>query len=111
MMRSRLGRSVFIAVACLMALPASGWAQGSSIAGTVRDTSGGVLPGVTVEVSSPALIEGTRTTVTDGAGVYRVVDLRPGAYTVTFTMQGFATIRRTDVEVPAEFTVTLNGEM
>src|SRR5688572_20047764 len=100
MIRNRLGLSVLIAWACLLAWPAAAWAQGSSVAGTIKDTSGGVLPGVTVEVSSPVLIEGSKTTTTDGAGVYRVVDLRPGIYTVVFTMQGFATVRRTEVEVP-----------
>jgi hypothetical protein len=74
-------------------LPAAAWAQ-SSITGVVKDTSGAVLPGVTVEASSPALIAGSSTAVTDSQGLYRIVDLRPGPYTVTFTLPGFATIRR-----------------
>jgi protocatechuate 3,4-dioxygenase beta subunit len=71
-----------VAFACLVLLPSAVQAQGS-ITGVVRDTSGAVLPGVTVEASSPALIEKTRTVVTDGTGQYRLVDLRPGSYTVT----------------------------
>src|SRR5678816_755992 len=84
-------------VACsslLIALiPAQLHAQ-SAIAGTVKDTSGAVLPGVTVEVASPVLIEKSRTAVTDGSGQYRIIDLRPGLYTVTFTLGGFATVIR-----------------
>jgi Carboxypeptidase regulatory-like domain len=64
------------------------------IAGTVRDSSGAVLPGVTVEATSPALIEKVRTAVSDGTGQYRVEDLRPGLYTVTYTLQGFNTFKR-----------------
>jgi len=84
-------RVVALVVSCaFLALPAISAAQaGSAITGVVRDASGGVLPGVTVEAGSPALIEGTRSAVTDGQGVYRIVDLRPGAYRVTFTLQGF----------------------
>ena len=72
-----------------MLFPGVAFAQ-ASITGVVRDASGGVLPGVTVEASSPALIEKVRTVVTDGSGQYRVVDLRPGAYAVTFTLAGFS---------------------
>ncbi|OFW49102.1 MAG: hypothetical protein A3G77_10065 [Acidobacteria bacterium RIFCSPLOWO2_12_FULL_68_19] len=86
------------------------WAQGS-ITGTVRDSSGAVLPGVTVEAASPALIEKVRSGVTDGQGVYRIVDLRPGPYTVTFTLQGFNTFRRTGIELRAEFTATVDAEL
>jgi hypothetical protein len=82
-----------------------------AITGVVRDTSGAVLPGVTVEASSPALIEKVRTVVTDGQGVYRIIDLRPGAYTVTFTLQGFSTLRREGVELTTGFTATVNGEL
>jgi hypothetical protein len=87
--------------ACVLLLPAQGWAQQSGIAGAVRDASGGALPGVTVEASSPALIEGTRTVVTDGGGLYNFVDLRPGSYTVVFTLPGFSTLRREGVELSA----------
>ena len=88
-------------------LPATVWAQAAgTIAGLVRDTSGAVLPGVTVEVASPALIEKVRTAVTDGEGQYKVVDLRPGVYTVTFTLAGFSTFRREAIELSAGFTAT-----
>jgi hypothetical protein len=86
------------------------WAQ-SSITGVVRDASGAVLPGVTVEATSPALIEGARTALTDGQGVYRVVDLRPGPYVVTFTLAGFNTLKREGIVLPAEFTATVNAEL
>jgi carboxypeptidase family protein/TonB-dependent receptor-like protein len=83
----------------------------SAIAGVVKDTSGAVLPGVGVEVASPALIERTRTAVTDDAGNYKIIDLRPGVYTVTFQLQGFGTVTREGVELPATFTATINAEM
>jgi hypothetical protein len=83
----------------------------SAIAGVARDATGAVLPGVTVEVSSPALIEKTRSTVTDQAGQYRVVDLRPGTYAVTFTLQGFNTVKREGVVLDANFTAPVNAEM
>jgi hypothetical protein len=91
-------------------LPAAAFAQ-SSITGVVRDASGGVLPGVTVEASSPALIEGSKSAVTDASGLFRVVDLRPGPYTVTFSLQGFNTLKREGIQLPAEFTATVNAEM
>jgi hypothetical protein len=91
-------------------LPAVASAQ-SSITGLVRDTSGAVLPGVTVEATSPALIEGARTAITDGQGLYRIVDLRPGPYTVTFTLSGFSTLRREGIVLQAEFTATVNAEL
>src|SRR5688572_22324951 len=83
----------------------------SVIAGTVRDSTGAVLPGVTVEAASPALIEKVRTAVTDNAGQYRMVDLRPGRYTVTFSLAGFTTVRREDIELPANFTAAVNAEI
>jgi hypothetical protein len=100
---------VLLAVAfCGTAAPAL--AQ-SAIAGYVKDTSGGVLPGVAVEASSPALIEGTRTAVTDGSGQFKIVDLRPGEYTVTFSLQGFRTVKRSGITLPAAFTATVNTEL
>ena len=93
----------------LLVVPAA-WAQ-SGITGVVRDTSGGLLPGVTVEASSPALIEKVRVAVTDGQGVYRIVDLRSGLYTVTFTLPGFTTLRRAGVQLPAEFTATVDAQL
>jgi hypothetical protein len=70
-----------------------------------------VLPGVSVEAASPMLIEKTRTVVTDGTGQYRIVDLRPGTYAVTFTLAGFTTVRRDGLELPSAFTLPLNVEM
>ena len=94
----------------LVFLPAAAWAQ-SGISGVVRDSSGGVLPGVTVEAASPALIEKVRSVVTDDRGLYRIVDLRPGPYTVTFTLPGFTTFRRTGIDLRAEFTATVDAEL
>ena len=91
-------------------LPAVAYAQ-ASIAGVARDTSGAVLPGVTVEASSPALIERTRTVVTDGSGQYRLVDLRPGTYVVIFTLTGFSTVRRDGVELAGSAVTTVSVEM
>ena len=83
----------------------------AALAGVVQDTSGAVLPGVTVEAASPVLIEKVRTTVTDGNGRYQIPDLRPGAYTVTFTLTGFATVRREGVELSGTAVVTINADM
>ena len=93
----------------LLALPSIGAAQAAaSIAGTVRDSSGAVLPGVTVDASSPALIEKTRTTVTDGNGQYRIEQLRAGTYSVAFSLSGFQTVRRDGVELLGSFAATVN---
>jgi hypothetical protein len=91
-------------------LPASAYAQ-ASIAGVVKDASGAVLPGVTVEASSPVLIEKTREAVTDSAGLYRIVDLRPGTYSMSFTLPGFVTVRREGVELTGTFTATINADL
>ena len=100
------------AVWYLLFLPSLGWAQGNgAIAGVVRDSSGAVVPGVTVEASSPALIEKVRVVVSDDQGLYRIVDLRPGIYTVTFTLPGFSTLRREGVELTTAFTATVNAEL
>lgn len=107
---SRTMRYLWVVVLWLGVLPASAWAQ-STIAGVVRDDSGGVIPGVNVEVSSPALIEKTRAAVTDAQGQYRIVDLRPGVYAMTFTLQGFNTLKRERVELQSDFTATVNAEM
>ena len=101
---------VGVIVSSLLLVPLAAWAQ-SSITGVVRDTSGGILPGVTVEAASPVLIEKVRSAVTDERGVYRIVDLRPGTYTVTFTLPGFSTLRRDGVVLPAEFTATVNADL
>jgi Carboxypeptidase regulatory-like domain len=108
---SRLFLPVQLAAALVVALvPAAAFAQ-ASIAGVVRDASGAALPGVTVEASSPALIERTRTSVSDGTGQYAIVDLRPGVFTVTFTLPGFVTVRRTGVELTGSFVATVNAEL
>jgi hypothetical protein len=93
----------------LVLLPATTFAQ--TIAGVVRDTTGAVMPGVTVEAASPALIEKVRTAVTDGEGQYKVVDLVPGAYTVTFTLPGFSTVKRDGIDLSAGFTASVNAEL
>src|SRR5437899_7025178 len=98
------------ALVCLMLVPAAARAQ-SAIVGTVKDTSGAVLPGVTVEASSDVLIEKTRSVTTDGNGQYKIVDLRPGQYVVTFSLTGFATIKRENVDLPANFTTAINADM
>ena len=97
-------------VVWFLIVPAAAWAQ-TSITGVVRDSSGAVLPGVTVEAASPALIEKVRSVVTDDKGVYRIVDLRPGPYTVNFTLPGFNTFRRTGIDLRAEFTATVDAEL
>jgi len=94
----------------LLAFPHTTLAQ-SAIAGVVKDATGAVLPGVTVEASSPALIEKTKAAVTNEAGQYRVVDLRPGTYSVTFVLTGFTTIRREGIVLEANFTAPINVEM
>src|SRR3954467_8088150 len=83
----------------------------SAIAGVVRDGSGAVLPGVSVEAASPGLIEGSRTVVTDAAGGYRIENLRPGEYVVTFSLTGFRTVRRESSALPTSFTAQLNTEL
>src|SRR5437773_7559459 len=96
----------------LLLHPASTLAQSNSgIAGVVKDSSGAVLPGVTVEAASPALIEKVRTVVTDGAGQYKIVELRPGSYTVTFSLTGFSSVKREGIELTASFTATVNADM
>jgi carboxypeptidase family protein len=110
MVSRRMAVVVLAGLALLASLPDRAEAQ-SAIAGFVRDTTGAVLPGVTVEASSPALIEKIRTATTDANGLYRIIDLRPGVYTVTFTLPGFSVIRREGIELPANFTATINSEL
>ena len=101
-----------VGVLGLALLPITAAAQSTgAIAGVVRDTSGGVLPGVTVEASSPALIEGVRTAVSAGSGNYQIVELEPGTYSVTFTLPGFATIVREGIELTSGFTANVSAEM
>ena len=104
-------QAVFIA-ALLLLLPATLFAQATSaIAGVVKDSSGAVLPGVTVEASSPALIEKSRSVVTDNEGQYKIINLRPGDYTVTFALSGFSTVKREGVNLTASFTATVNADL
>ena len=103
-----------VVVWSLLLLPAGAWAQTSdsaTIAGVVKDTSGAVMPGVTVEAASPALIDKVRSVVTDAQGLYRIVDLRPGPYTVTFTLPGFSTFKREGLDLVTGFTATVNAEL
>ncbi len=100
-----------IALFALVLAPVIASAQTSTISGTVKDASGGVLPGVTVEASSPALIEKTRSTVTSGSGTYSIVALRPGIYTVKFELPGFAIVIREGIELTSDFTATINADM
>src|SRR5258708_36590571 len=83
----------------------------SSIAGAVKDATGAVLPGVSVEAASPALIEKVRTAVTDGGGNYKIVDLRPGTYVGTFSLPGFSTVKREGIVLTSGFTAAVNGDM
>src|SRR5262245_36053352 len=99
----RLLAKVLAAVGFALFVPAAALAQ-AVITGAVKDASGAVLPGVTVEASSPALIEKVRTSVSDSSGAYRIEDLRPGTYSVTFTLPGFATYRRDGIVLTGSFT-------
>ena len=103
-------KGIVFAVVCLVLLPAAAYAQ-ASIAGVARDSSGAVLPGVTVEAASPALIEKVRSVTTDGTGQFKIVDLRPGTYSVTFTLPGFNTFKRDGIELAGTFTATVNADM
>src|SRR2546425_5326433 len=93
---------ILVFVACAALMPTIALAQ-AVIAGSVKDPSGAVLPGVTVEATSPELIERIRTAVTDGSGQYRIEDLRPGTYTVRFTLPRFATLKREGIELTRTF--------
>ena len=100
------------ALVCALAVVPTAMAQQSaSISGVVTDATGGVIPGVTIEASSPVLIEKVRTAVSEGNGRYQFVDLRPGTYTVTFTLQGFSTVRREGITLTAGFAASVNVEL
>ncbi|MGE3958554.1 MAG: carboxypeptidase regulatory-like domain-containing protein [Vicinamibacterales bacterium] len=103
-------RLVCLFAGIFLALSSAAFAQ-SAISGAVRDTSGAVLPGVSVEVASPVLIEKVRTAVTDEQGRYTIIDLRPGTYSVAFSLEGFNTYRQEGLELPANFTATINAEL
>jgi hypothetical protein len=107
-------RFVFLVALVSLFLPRPGLAQSAAtgaIAGTVRDTTGALLPGVNVEAASSALIEKVRSVVTDGQGNYKIIDLRPGIYSVTYTLQGFTSVKREGIELTTSFTATVNAEM
>ena len=104
----RISRGVFVAFAVALCLPSAAFAQATaSIAGIVRDSSGAVLPGVTVEAASPALIEKVRTVVTDNGGQYKIEQLRGGVYAVTFSLSGFNALRRDGIELSGSFAATV----
>src|SRR4029079_11196301 len=105
----RLLRLIVRVSIAIVLIPAAVHAQ--AITGTVQDTSGAVLPGVNVEAASPELIEKVRTAVTDSSGQYRIEGLRPGAYTVTFTLQGFSTVKRERIELTGSFIATVNADL
>jgi len=109
-MSRALGR-VLVVVAVLAALRPLTVSAQSAFSGVVKDPSGGVLPGVTVEVASPVLIEKTRAVVTDEQGRYTIVDLRPGTYKMTFALPGFSTFVRDGVELESNVTVPINAEL
>ncbi len=107
----RVLRTGALLLALAIGLPAAALAQSSGIAGVVTDTTGAVLPGVTVEATSPAMIEGTRTVVTDANGRYAIVELRPGLYTVIYTLPGFSTVRREGIELTANFSANIGIQL
>src|SRR4051812_6528010 len=102
-------KKLFLSAIVVLLLPTIAVAQ--SVAGIVKDASGAVLPGVTVEAASPALIEKTRTVVTDDRGQYQIVDVRPGEYKLTFSLTGFATVVRDTVNVSGGGVTSVNAEM
>jgi hypothetical protein len=106
----RLLLRLVVGFAAILLLPSIAQAQ-AAIAGVVKDSTGATLPGVTVEASSPALIERVRSVVTDGAGQYRIIDLSPGTYSVTFTLTGFKPIRRAGIVLEGNFTAPVNIEL
>ena len=110
MLRRTLAHAILTAAVTLILLPGAASAQ-SAITGQVKDSSGAVLPGVTVEASSPALIERVRTVVSDAQGRYAIVDLRPGTYKVSFTLTGFMTFAHEAIDLPSNFTATVNGDL
>jgi len=101
---------VLLAIGVVVSVPMAAFAQ-ATLSGLVRDASGAVLPGVTVEASSPVLIEKARTAITDGTGRYQIVDLRPGTYTVTFTLQSFSVVKREGIELSGTATTMVNADL
>src|SRR5438094_506350 len=109
MARGRMAAWIVVALAWL-ALPAPARAQ-SAFAGTVKDATGAVLPGVTVEASSPVLIEKVRSVTTDANGAYKIENLRPGTYTITFNLTGFSTVKKDGIELASNFTAQINADL
>src|SRR5258708_7722760 len=109
MQKGRIVGAVTALLVCLL-FPSMARAQ-SQLTGVVKDTSGAVMPGVTVEAASPVLIEKTRSVVTDENGGYRIVDLRPGVYSLTFTLEGFSTVKRDAVALESNFTMNINADL
>jgi hypothetical protein len=103
-------RTLLLLAGVLLLVQDAAFAQGT-ITGVVRDDSGAVLPGVTVEAASPALIEKTKSAVTDGTGQYRIVDLRPGTYSLTFSLPGFTTVKREGLELTGSATLTIAADL
>jgi hypothetical protein len=110
-MQRRLMVILVLVTVLLSSSAAYAQGQSGSIAGVVRDSSGAVLPGVTVEAASPALIEKVRTVISDGQGQYKIVDLRPGTYSVTFTLTGFSSVKRDGIELTTGFTANVNADL
>ena len=106
----KLARRSAAALSFVLLLPAAAYAQ-AAITGVVKDTSGAVLPGATVEAASPVLIEKVRSVVSDATGQYRIVDLRPGTYSVTFSLTGFSTVKREGIELSGTFVASVNGDL
>src|SRR5712664_2350471 len=109
MTRRRIAMVFAVALACL-ALPATARAQ-SAFAGVVKDATGAVLPGVTVEASSPVLIEKVRSVTTDSNGAYKIDNLRPGIYVLTFSLPGFTTVKKEGIELTSDFIATINTDL
>src|ERR1051326_3646357 len=109
-MRTRTLEVCVLAVLAGFLAPGAARAQ-SAFAGVVKDATGAILPGVTVEAASPVLIEQSHSAVTDASGAYKIIDLRPGTYTLTFTLPGFAAVKKEGIELPSNFTSTINAEL
>ena len=107
-MRTTIRTLLLLVIAAIV--PSAAWAQ-ATLAGTVKDASGGVLPGVTVEASSPALIEKSRSATTDSTGQYRIESLQPGSYTVTFTLGGFSTVKRENVALSGTGVIKIDADL